>query len=323
MTLVDHYRHGDVRALARLLTQVEHGDPAVDPLLAELASAPGQARIIGLTGPPGSGKSTLAGALVSYWRGQQRRVAVLAIDPSSPRSGGAALGDRVRLVQHATDAGVFIRSVASRGWPGGLAETTRAMVALLAGFGFDMVLVETVGVGQGEVAIAGVADLVVVTQAPGLGDEVQAIKAGLLELADIIVVTKGDLPGADQLARHLASYTRPADGAGPVVITTAATSSIGIDALGQLLDQPGVRREPASQTLVAVRRQVLDQTMLALRSLVARHSELDRLTTAVVAGQLSEADAVQELSAHLAQALATDPAPAAPRAHSDARSGPP
>jgi LAO/AO transport system kinase len=158
---------------------------------------------MGLTGPPGSGKSTLVDGLISELRGRGETVAVMAIDPSSPRSGGAILGDRVRMQRHAGDAGVYIRSMGSRGHLGGLAASSGAVVELLRDFGFDWILVETVGVGQSEVEIASHADTTVVVMAPGMGDGIQALKAGILEIADVLVVNKADLPGAEQTRRDL------------------------------------------------------------------------------------------------------------------------
>jgi len=198
---------GDARALARGLSWLEAGDPRGDALLAGARAAtrerPGAARLIGLTGAPGAGKSTLADRLIEAWRARGQRVAVLAVDPSSPFTGGALLGDRVRMTRWAGDDGVFVRSMASRGRTGGLAPATLDALALLAAFGFEVVLLETVGVGQAEVDVAAVADTTVVTLAPGLGDDVQAAKAGLMEIADVFALTKVDRPGAERLARDV------------------------------------------------------------------------------------------------------------------------
>jgi LAO/AO transport system kinase len=195
-------RAGDRRALGRLATLVEEGTARGREALGALASER-PAHVVGLTGPPGAGKSSLASALVGAIRASGRSVAVLAVDPSSPITGGAILGDRVRMQEHARDAGVFIRSMASRGHAGGLAAAARDVVMLLARVGFDVVIIETVGAGQGEVAVAGIADTTLVVEAPGMGDEVQALKAGLMEMADIVVVSKADLPGADRAAAAL------------------------------------------------------------------------------------------------------------------------
>ena len=192
---IQRARDGDARALARLLSLVENGAPQLRAVMKAIAPLTGQARVLGLTGAPGVGKSTVTAALVAAYRAQGLRVGVLAIDPTSPFTGGALLGDRVRMQQHATDQGVFIRSMASRGHLGGLAGATPQAVRVLDAAGFDVVLVETVGVGQAEVEIAGMADSTLVIVAPGLGDAIQAAKAGILEIGDVFVVNKSDKPG--------------------------------------------------------------------------------------------------------------------------------
>jgi LAO/AO transport system kinase len=201
--LADRARDGDRRALARLLTEVENRTAAGEEALRQLYPHAGQAHLVGVTGAPGSGKSTLVAALVGAAREAGRPVAVIAIDPSSPITGGAILGDRVRMQHHAGDRDVFIRSMASRGHAGGLATSTVAAAAVLDACGFPLVLIETVGTGQSEVEVAAIADTTLVVQAPEMGDEVQAIKAGLLEVADIVVVNKADRPGADRAAGQL------------------------------------------------------------------------------------------------------------------------
>jgi LAO/AO transport system kinase len=203
MTLADATLAGDRRALARLLTSVESRTPAAEAALRVLHPRAGGAHVIGVTGAPGAGKSTLVSALVREMRARGRSVAVVAVDPSSPITGGAILGDRVRMQEHATDDGVFIRSMAARGHAGGLAATTDAAVTVLDAAGFDAVIVETVGTGQSEVEVVATADTTVVLEAPEMGDEIQAIKAGLLEVADIVVVSKGDRPGAERTANVL------------------------------------------------------------------------------------------------------------------------
>ncbi len=202
-SLTERARAGDRRALARLLSEVENRTPAAERALRELYPLAGRAHLVGVTGAPGSGKSTLVAALVSEARAAGRPVAVLAIDPSSPITGGAILGDRVRMQAHAGDGDVFIRSMASRGHVGGLATSTVAAAAVLDAAGFPLIFIETVGTGQSEVEIASIADTTLVVQAPDMGDEVQAIKAGLLEVADIVVVNKADRPGADRAAGQL------------------------------------------------------------------------------------------------------------------------
>jgi LAO/AO transport system kinase len=201
--LVDAALAGDRLALARILTAVENRTPVAEQALRRLYPMAGRAHLVGITGPPGSGKSTLVSALIAAVREQGRAVGVVAVDPSSPITGGALLGDRVRMQSYATDRDVFIRSMAARGHAGGLASTSTAAAAVLDAAGFDLILLETVGTGQSEVEVAAAADTTVVLEAPEMGDEVQAIKAGLLEVADIVVVNKGDRPGAQRTASQL------------------------------------------------------------------------------------------------------------------------
>src|SRR5215469_6139591 len=192
-TGVDTRNH---RALGRLISRIENHPDTAAAIVADLWSRTGRARRVGLTGPPGVGKSTLADQLITSARGDGLTVAVAAVDPSSPFSGGAILGDRVCMLRHSADTGVYIRSMATRAHLGGLAAATRDVAYVLEAFGFDVVLVETVGVGQSELEIMGLADTVVVVAAPGLGDTVQTLKAGILEIADVLVVNKADRPGA-------------------------------------------------------------------------------------------------------------------------------
>ena len=201
--LADAAVAGDRRALARLLTAVENRTPTAEAALRRLYPNTGRAHLVGITGAPGAGKSTLVAALIAQVRAAGRAVAVVAVDPSSPITGGALLGDRVRMQAYASDDGVFIRSMASRGHAGGLAATSASAATVLDAAGFDLVLLETVGTGQSEVEVAAAADTTVVLEAPEMGDEVQAIKAGLLEVADIVVVNKGDRPGAQRTAAQL------------------------------------------------------------------------------------------------------------------------
>jgi LAO/AO transport system kinase len=201
--LVDRARQGQPRAVARLISLVEDASPRLRDVAKALAPLTGRARVIGLTGPPGVGKSTSTSLLVSAFRERGARVGVLAVDPSSPFSGGALLGDRVRMQDHATDKDVFIRSMATRGHLGGLAWATPQALRVLDAAGFDIVLIETVGVGQSEVDVVSLADTTVVLLAPGMGDGIQAAKAGILEVADVFVVNKADRDGADQVVRDL------------------------------------------------------------------------------------------------------------------------
>ena len=238
---------GDRLALARLLTAVENRTPIAETALRELYPKAGRAHLVGITGPPGSGKSTLVAALIAAVREAGRSVAVIAVDPSSPITGGALLGDRVRMQAHAGDPDVFIRSMAARGHAGGLASTTGAAAAVLDAAGFDLILLETVGTGQSEVEVAAAADTTVVLEAPEMGDEVQAIKAGLLEVADLVVVNKGDRPGALRTAGQLramlsaaaprhTSDDRPRPKRPEVLVTTATTGE-GVPALIAALER--------------------------------------------------------------------------------------
>jgi LAO/AO transport system kinase len=201
--LADRVLAGHVPSAARLIRLVEDGRPEGREALRALFPKSGRAHVVGVTGPPGAGKSTLVGALVGELRRRGCRVGVIAVDPSSPKSGGAILGDRVRMQRFATDPGVFIRSMASRGQAGGLARTAWEASVVLDAMGFDPLLVETVGVGQAELAVVDLAHTTAVVCLPGAGDDVQALKAGLLEVADVLVLNKGDLPGADDAERHL------------------------------------------------------------------------------------------------------------------------
>ncbi len=239
---------GDRRALARLLTAVENRSPLAEAALRQLYPLAGRAHLVGITGPPGSGKSTLVAALIGVVRDAGRAVAVVAVDPSSPITGGALLGDRVRMQSYAGDPDVFIRSMASRGHAGGLASTTTAAAAVLDASGFDLVLIETVGTGQSEVEVAAAADTTVVLEAPEMGDEVQAIKAGLLEVADLVVVNKGDKPGALRTAAQLRAMLVPTVARGddpgdrpqpkrPEVLVTTASTGEGVPELLAALDR--------------------------------------------------------------------------------------
>ena len=316
---------GDRRALARLLTEVEDRSRTGEAALRILYPQAGRAHLVGVTGAPGAGKSTLVAALIGEARKAGRPAAVVAIDPSSPITGGAILGDRVRMQAYAGDRDVFIRSMAARGHAGGLATATVAAAAVLDAVGFPLVFIETVGTGQSEVEVAAIADTTVVVQAPEMGDEVQAIKAGLLEVADIVVVNKGDRPGAQRAAAQLramltvgAQHDRAAAEAGrprpkrpDVLLATAATGD-GVPALLAALDRRDALRQGAEGAagdptrLARARSQVdgiiaerlrarlaapeLDAGMAALYAAVAAH-ELDPYAAADRAlSELSSAD---------------------------------
>ncbi len=309
VTLAGAARTGDRRALGRLLTEIEARTSTGRAALADMYPSAGSAHLVGVTGPPGSGKSTLVAALASRVRKQGRTVAVLAIDPSSPITGGAILGDRVRMQAHAGDAGVFIRSMAARGHAGGLALATLDAATVLDACGFDMVVIETVGTGQGEVAIASLAATTVVVQPPGLGDEVQALKAGLLEVADIVVVTKADVPGADQAAGALramltvgAQHDRMAGDrprpTRPEVLLVSAVEGTGVAELLAAIDRraPGAagdRRDAArfrDQALVRAETQLLGLVEERVRTRMQSGEARSRLNVEAQAVAAHEAD---------------------------------
>jgi len=214
-------RAGDCRALARLITAIESRDPNAEEIVSELLESETLARRIGVTGPPGAGKSTLVNAMVTELRSRGDTVAVLAVDPSSPITGGALLGDRIRMQGHIDDPGVYVRSMASRGHLGGLAPAASPTISVLSRAGFDVILVETVGVGQSEIEVMDLVDVVVLVLGPGWGDQIQASKAGIVEITDVYVVNKGDRPGVDTV--HRALLENLGDSQAPVLVTTALT----------------------------------------------------------------------------------------------------
>jgi LAO/AO transport system kinase len=247
--LADAALAGDRRALARLLTAVENRTTVAEAGLRRLHPEAGRAHLVGITGAPGAGKSTLVAALIGEIRVSGRTVAVIAVDPSSPITGGALLGDRVRMQAYAADDGVFIRSMASRGHAGGLAASSVAAATVLDAAGFDLILIETVGTGQSEVEVAAAADTTVVLEAPEMGDEVQAIKAGLLEVADIVVVNKGDRPGAQRTAAELRAMLAAVASPRLTGTTPGGARRAGTAPAGALGAGPGTTGAPADNDL--------------------------------------------------------------------------
>ena len=231
---------GQYRALAQAVSLVEREDPAAERLLADIYSSTGRARIVGITGSPGAGKSTLVAALAKHYRARQMRVGIIAVDPTSPFTGGAILGDRIRMADLYTDRGVFIRSMATRGFMGGLAKATNDVVDLLDASGFDIVIVETVGVGQDEVDVIRTVQSNIVLLVPGMGDDIQAIKAGIMEIGDVFVVNKADRPGADKTVTEVTMMMSLVEEHGdwvPPIVKTVASRGLGIEELDAAIEK--------------------------------------------------------------------------------------
>jgi len=302
MDLAQRLLSGDMRALARAISMVERHDPDLPELLLAVRPSAGRAHVVGITGPPGGGKSTLADGLIERWRTQRRSVGVLAVDPSSPFTGGAILGDRVRMQRHTLDSGVFIRSMAARGHLGGLAAAAREAIRLIDAAGRDVCLIETVGVGQSELEVMHTVDTVVVVTTPTSGDGVQMIKAGIMEIPDVFVLNKADLPGADRMIRelravvHEAAHTRPkrfvgSDGgaAGPAweppVIRCIASEGSGVDELVAAIDR---HREHIEQSGELQRRRV-ERYIAEVESIVAEMA-VQRARTALRRGTIDIPD---------------------------------
>jgi len=268
-TLLDDLRAGDIGAMARAISVLEDERTGFDTLVQGIQKIAPSPNVVGFTGPPGAGKSTLINALTHEYRSRGKTVAVIAVDPSSPKSGGAVLGDRIRMTDHIMDSGVYTRSLAARGHLGGVSRATRRIVELLRRSNRDVVIIETVGTGQSEVEIASIADVNLVLNAPGLGDDIQAIKAGLLEIADVMVVNKADLPTARSTANHLMAMLslRETNTDVPVLMTTA-TKREGIGELADTVD-----------TLLAKKGAATDgHTLQGMRNMIAEYvgSEVSR-----------------------------------------------
>jgi LAO/AO transport system kinase len=237
-TVVDQLRSGDARTLARAISTVENRSPGWTDLLKELFPHSGHSRILGLTGPPGAGKSTLVDQLARHYRKEGRTVGIIAVDPTSPYTGGAILGDRIRMQEHFSDPGIYIRSMATRGSLGGLARTTADVATVLDASGRDVIMIETVGVGQDEVDIVRLAEVTIVILVPGMGDDVQTIKAGIMEIADIFVINKSDRDGADRVEREiraLQSLAVRGDNWTPPIVKTVASEGAGIGELASAI----------------------------------------------------------------------------------------
>jgi LAO/AO transport system kinase len=232
----EQVRAGDVRAISRAVSAIENRSSEAEEILRQVFPYTGNAYLVGITGAPGTGKSTLVDRLAGHYRSEKKTVGIIAVDPSSPFTGGAILGDRVRMQGHATDSGIFIRSMATRGYLGGLAQATGDTALLLDAAGKQMILVETVGVGQGEIQIVRLADCTIVVLVPGMGDDVQSLKAGLMEIGDIFVINKSDREGADrfeQQLRGVLSIVPEREGWKPPIVRTIATENKGIDELAR------------------------------------------------------------------------------------------
>lgn len=297
---------GNRRALARGLTIIERGGSAARALLAALFPHTGRAHLIGITGPPGAGKSTLAGALATHWRTAGLTVGIIAVDPSSPFSGGAILGDRIRMQSLSGDPGVFIRSMANRGRLGGIARATADAVALLDAANFAIILIETVGAGQDEVEIATTAQTTIVVETPGAGDDIQAIKAGMLEIADLLVVNKADREGADIAARQLRAMLQlgeaPAGGWTPPVLMAVAARSEGIAAIADAavrhlehLRQSGLLALRARARADRELRQALQETALERARARVDAAEWESFVTSVSAREIDPYSAAESL----------------------------
>lgn len=308
--LVERAQAGEARAVARLISLVEDQAPELREVSAALTPHTGRAHIVGLTGAPGVGKSTSTSALVTALRTQGRRVGVLAVDPTSPFSGGALLGDRIRMQDHATDDGVYIRSMASRGHLGGLSVAAPQALRVLDAAGCDVVLVETVGVGQSEVEVSGLADTTLVLLAPGMGDGIQAAKAGILEIGDIFVVNKADREGAASTRRELRSVvamTDRADGAWkPPIVLTVATTGEGVDEVAEQIAAHHAHlaesHELERRRLVRTRREIEALVITAVRQRMGDltgDARLDTLAADVLAGTTDSFSAADTLVENL------------------------
>lgn len=301
----DQIRAGDVRAISRAISAIEDARPEAESLIRELFPSTGNALVIGVTGAPGTGKSTLVDRLAAHYRRVGQTIGIVAIDPTSPFTGGAILGDRIRMQGHAGDAGIFIRSMATRGWLGGLSEATAEATLVLDAAGKQVILIETVGVGQDEIDIVRLADCTLVLLAPGMGDEVQSLKAGLMEIGDVFVLNKSDQPGADRFERQLRAVLEivpPRDGWRPPVVRTIATESQGIAELAAAIDRFGETMERegkrARRRIEHWKRRLIEMLHRRLMLRVGQSiddTQLERLAAAVAARRKDPFSAVDEV----------------------------
>jgi len=301
--LLERFDRGDKVALARLITLIENHAPERNAVIERIYSKTGHAHIIGITGPPGAGKSTLVNVMIAKYRALGKQVAVLAIDPSSPFSGGAVLGDRVRMTDHYKDSGVYIRSISSRGSHGGLSRAAREIVKLLDAYGHDIIIIETVGVGQTELGIMDLADTTVVVTVPEGGDAVQVMKAGLNEIADVFVVNKADRDGADRIKAELELnvHLRPAGGWSPPVLMTQAAADKGVaqvvESIAKHRDYLAANHDPArdaerrtNELIEVLSGELGDRAVRALKE-----GREDGLLASVRSGQLNPYGAVRKI----------------------------
>jgi len=308
MGLVERLIDGDVRALARAISTAEEDAAGAAALLREIFHLTGRSVVVGVTGPPGAGKSSLVDRLITHYRGASKKVGVVAVDPSSAYSGGAILGDRIRMQQHATDPGVFIRSMATRGNLGGLSKAANDAIDLLDAAGYDPIILETVGVGQDEIEVARSADVVAVVLVPGMGDDIQAIKAGILEIADLFVINKADRPGADRVEADLAymlSLVADEERGAPEILQTVAVRDEGltelIEGIARYLESAGPdrrarRRDRAESRFLGLLRERLVGRVLE-EGLAA--GELERTVRAIADRQTDPYTAVEEILARV------------------------
>jgi LAO/AO transport system kinase len=307
--LISQLRSGDPRALARAISTVENHSPGWIELLKQLFPHTGKARTIGLTGAPGAGKSTLVDQLAKHYREEKHSIGIIAVDPTSPYTGGAILGDRIRMQQHFSDPGIYIRSMATRGSLGGLARTTADVALVLDAAGRDLILIETVGVGQDEIDIVRLADVTVVILVPGMGDDVQTIKAGIMEIADVFVINKVDHDGADRVEREIRamqSLAIRADQWTPPIVKTIATDGRGISEIGDAIasyklhqQKQGFRSKRRIQNWEARLLEMLRDTLLQQAHAALSAGELSRLAADVAEHKRDPYSAVEEIAARI------------------------